>query len=226
MSWILKSTPVLSCHCWIGKLYRHDCTSSWISYLPICVQKFYITLHFDDKMIIKLWFTRKHTSVAICCVVTLSGKPPGTPPEQRRGGTTRPLTPPISTESMSAGSASNEKKTTNALSKHTDPVNKVRCSICKIIFVLIFSLRDYYVFTLSITIPSNTGVYLPFYLQTKVVMSASSASSDLLNWAQQVTSQHKAIKITNFTTSWRNGMAFCAIIHHFRPDLMYVSKEL
>ena len=89
-----------------------------------------------------------------------------------------------------------------------------------------FSLRDYYVFNLSITILPNTGVYLPFYLQTKVVMSASSASSDLLNWAQQVTSQHKAIKITNFTTSWRNGMAFCAIIHHFRPDLMYVSEEL
>ncbi|XP_067942015.1 EH domain-binding protein 1-like isoform X2 [Watersipora subatra] len=53
-----------------------------------------------------------------------------------------------------------------------------------------------------------------------IVMSASSASADLLTWAQQVTAEYKSIKITNFTTSWRNGMAFCAILHSFRPDLI------
>lgn len=53
-------------------------------------------------------------------------------------------------------------------------------------------------------------------------MSASNASSDLLLWAQEVTSDYEGVKVTNFTTSWRNGMAFCAIIHSFRPDLMWV----
>jgi Calponin homology (CH) domain len=26
------------------------------------------------------------------------------------------------------------------------------------------------------------------------------------------------LKIENFSTSWNNGMAFCALIHHFCPD--------
>lgn len=43
---------------------------------------------------------------------------------------------------------------------------------------------------------------------------------DLLEWCKEVTKDYIAIKVTNLTTSWRNGMAFCAIVHHFRPDLM------
>jgi hypothetical protein len=42
----------------------------------------------------------------------------------------------------------------------------------------------------------------------------------LLNWSQMVVQPYN-IKIENFTTSWRDGLAFCAIIHRFRMDLMY-----
>ena len=45
-------------------------------------------------------------------------------------------------------------------------------------------------------------------------------SADLLNWCQEVTKGYKGVRITNYTTSFRNGMAFCAIVHHFRPDLL------
>lgn len=43
---------------------------------------------------------------------------------------------------------------------------------------------------------------------------------DLLEWCKDVTRCYPGVKVTNLTTSWRNGMAFCAIIHHFREDLV------
>lgn len=43
---------------------------------------------------------------------------------------------------------------------------------------------------------------------------------DLLEWCKDITKNYSGIKVTNLTTSWRNGMAFCAIIHNFQPDLM------
>ncbi|XP_044041124.1 mucin-17 isoform X13 [Siniperca chuatsi] len=45
-----------------------------------------------------------------------------------------------------------------------------------------------------------------------------SSSKSLLEWCQEVTQGHKGVKITNFSTSWRNGLAFCAILHHFHSE--------
>ena len=32
------------------------------------------------------------------------------------------------------------------------------------------------------------------------------------------------IKVIDLSSSWSNGMALCALIHHYRPDLMCVGK--
>ncbi|XP_074132630.1 LOW QUALITY PROTEIN: EH domain-binding protein 1-like protein 1 [Sminthopsis crassicaudata] len=45
-----------------------------------------------------------------------------------------------------------------------------------------------------------------------------SSSQSLLEWCQEVTAAYPGVRVTNFTTSWRNGLAFCAILHYFHPD--------
>ncbi|XDV54255.1 hypothetical protein PO909_022584 [Leuciscus waleckii] len=46
------------------------------------------------------------------------------------------------------------------------------------------------------------------------------SSESLLKWCQEITKNYKGVKITNFSTSWRNGLAFCAILHHFHPEII------
>uniref|UniRef100_A0A8C2E805 EH domain binding protein 1 like 1 n=1 Tax=Cyprinus carpio TaxID=7962 RepID=A0A8C2E805_CYPCA len=48
------------------------------------------------------------------------------------------------------------------------------------------------------------------------------SSQSLLEWCQKVTQGYKGVRISNFSTSWRNGLAFCAILHHFHPDKVWV----
>ncbi|XP_068922446.1 EH domain-binding protein 1-like protein 1 isoform X5 [Petaurus breviceps papuanus] len=48
--------------------------------------------------------------------------------------------------------------------------------------------------------------------------AAVSSSQSLLEWCQEVTAGYPGVRVTNFTTSWRNGLAFCAILHYFHPD--------
>ena len=43
---------------------------------------------------------------------------------------------------------------------------------------------------------------------------------DLLTWTQKCADKYHGVTIRNFTTSWRNGLAFAAIIHYHRPDLL------
>ncbi|XP_041864104.1 uncharacterized protein ehbp1l1b isoform X3 [Melanotaenia boesemani] len=44
------------------------------------------------------------------------------------------------------------------------------------------------------------------------------SSQSLLQWCQSITNGYQGVKVTNFSTSWRNGLAFCAILHHFHPE--------
>ncbi|XP_041447492.1 EH domain-binding protein 1-like protein 1 isoform X1 [Xenopus laevis] len=46
------------------------------------------------------------------------------------------------------------------------------------------------------------------------------STDSLLHWCQEVTAGYRGVRVNNFTTSWRNGLAFCAILHHFHPEII------
>ncbi|CAH8659741.1 unnamed protein product [Schistosoma bovis] len=46
------------------------------------------------------------------------------------------------------------------------------------------------------------------------------SSQCLLNWCIEQTKTYPYINITDFTSSWKDGLAFCALIHKHFPDLI------
>nr|BAN37594.1 hypothetical protein [Entamoeba histolytica] len=49
-------------------------------------------------------------------------------------------------------------------------------------------------------------------------------TAGLLQWCQRSTSGYEGVDVKNFTTSWKDGKAFCALVHHFKPELINFEK--
>jgi hypothetical protein len=70
----------------------------------------------------------------------------------------------------------------------------------------------------------------PFYAENSIEKDinqnneneSSVTMNELLDWCKNITKSYSNVIIDNFSSSWKNGLAFCAIIHHFRPNLMLV----
>ncbi|XP_074774574.1 F-actin-monooxygenase MICAL2 isoform X7 [Athene noctua] len=49
---------------------------------------------------------------------------------------------------------------------------------------------------------------------------SESRPNKLLTWCQKQTEGYRNVNVTDLTASWKSGLALCAIIHRFRPDLI------
>ncbi|KAH7960646.1 hypothetical protein HPB49_022005 [Dermacentor silvarum] len=83
-------------------------------------------------------------------------------------------------------------------SGHPQPVVSCRPLIGRFSFSLVWSL---------VPPPANIVVFV--------------GDSMVFNWSRR---SYAHVDITNFSTSWNDGMAFCALIHHFYPDAFDYDK--
>ncbi|CAH1154637.1 unnamed protein product [Phaedon cochleariae] len=64
----------------------------------------------------------------------------------------------------------------------------------------------------------KTGGLLFKFTDPALSQSASTIKDRLLYWCRVKTKEYENVQLDNFSSSWADGLAFCALIHHFLPE--------
>ncbi|CAF3598148.1 unnamed protein product [Rotaria socialis] len=97
--------------------------------------------------------------------------------------------------------------------------------------ISIFSAHDIVDGNSSLILGLIWTIILRFQIQDITIeecvsTETKSAKDALLLWCQMKTADYPTVNVRNFTTSWKDGLAFCALIHKHRPDLIPQFKTL